>query len=53
METLSSINGVFHVSSQLSEGAPEGKIYINPKKAMDAGLNPKSVGSLIASINGA
>ncbi len=50
-EKLSAIKGVFRVSSQLEEGAPEGRIRIDPKKAMDAGLDPQSVASLISGIN--
>ncbi|MCR5603696.1 MAG: efflux RND transporter permease subunit [Lachnospiraceae bacterium] len=38
MSELAKIDGVYDVKSQLSEGAPEAKIDIDPKKAMDAGL---------------
>jgi HAE1 family hydrophobic/amphiphilic exporter-1 len=52
MEALSSIEGVLNVSSALKEGSTEAKIHIDPQKAMDAGLNPQSVATTIANING-
>ena len=51
MEPLAEIDGVFSVSSQLESGAPEAKIHIDPKKAMDAGLNPQNVALTIANVN--
>ena len=51
MPELAKINGVYNVSSQLATGAPEARIDIDPKKAMDAGLTPKNVASIISSIN--
>ena len=52
IEPLSAIEGVISVSTQLQTGAPEARIHIDPRKAMDAGLSPKSVAVLIANING-
>lgn len=51
MNKLSDIEGVFKVSSELQEGAPEGKIKIDPKKAMAHGLTPQSVATLVANVN--
>lgn len=51
MDKLSAIEGVYKISSQLQEGAPEGRIRIDPKKAMEAGLTPQSVATLIANVN--
>ncbi|MCR5232378.1 MAG: efflux RND transporter permease subunit [Lachnospiraceae bacterium] len=52
MPELAKIDGVYDVKSQLSEGAPEAMIDIDPKKAMDAGLSPKNIASMISGING-
>ena len=52
MPELAKIDGVYDVKSQLSEGAPEARIDIDPKKAMDAGLTPRNVASMISNING-
>ena len=52
IEPLSSIEGVVNVSTQLQTGAPEAKIHIDPKKAMDAGLSPQNVAVFIANVNG-
>lgn len=50
-EALSDVEGVYHVSSQLESGATEARIKIDQKKAMDAGLNPQSVGALISNVS--
>lgn len=48
---LEGIDGVFSVKSEVQEGNPEGRIRIDPKKAMDAGLTPQSVAAFVAGVN--
>lgn len=51
VDAFSAIPGALNVSSDLQTGSPEARIHIDPKKAMDAGLDPQNVAVLIANVN--
>lgn len=51
MDAFSAISGALNVSSDLQTGSPEARIHIDPKKAMDAGLDPQNVAALITNVN--